>query len=87
MAGIATRTGPDGQLIIETAAGDRFIPQLMDILVSSQPAISLESVNLSRPTLEDVFIKLTGHAIRATEADATDHLRAQARVWGGGRRR
>ena len=86
MAGITTRSGPDGQLIIETAAGDRFIPQLMDLLVSSQPAITLESVNLSRPTLEDVFIKLTGHAIRAADADATDDMRVQARMWGGRRR-
>jgi ABC-2 type transport system ATP-binding protein len=84
--GLATRLGPEGQLIIETEAGDRFIPQLMDILGSVQPGISLESVNLSRPTLEDVFIKLTGHAIRAADADPADEMRVQARMWGGRRR-
>jgi ABC-2 type transport system ATP-binding protein len=58
----------------------------MDILGSVQPGISLESVNLSRPTLEDVFIKLTGHAIRAADADPADEMRVQARMWGGRRR-
>jgi ABC-2 type transport system ATP-binding protein len=38
-------------------------------------------------TLEDAFIKLTGHAIRADEASATDELRSQARMWGRGSRR
>jgi len=38
-------------------------------------------------SLEDAFIKLTGHAIRADEAGATDQLRAAARQWGRGARR
>jgi hypothetical protein len=55
----------------------------MDILASGEPGIALESVNLSRPTLEDVFIKLTGHAIRASDADPAHDLRVQARMWRG----
>jgi ABC-2 type transport system ATP-binding protein len=82
-----TRPGPDGQVIVETTDGDRFIPQLIDMLSSAVPAISVQSVNLSRPTLEDVFIKLTGHTIRASEADATQPLRQMARMWRGGARR
>ena len=34
------------------------------------------------PTLEEAFIKLTGHAIRSEEAGAVDQLRQAARVWG-----
>ena len=37
-------------------------------------------------SLEDAFIKLTGHAIRAEEATGTDRLRAQSRMWRGGKR-
>src|SRR3990167_9447292 len=36
--------------------------------------------------LEDAFIKLTGHAIRAEEATGTDRLREQSRMWRGGKR-
>ena len=84
--GIDTRPGPDGQLIVETPNGDRFIPVLIDVLDSDTPPIAVESIGLSRPTLEDVFIKLTGHAIRAAEADATQPLRQMAQMWRGGRR-
>jgi len=34
------------------------------------------------PTLEDAFIKLTGHAIRTEEASAADQFRTHARAWG-----
>ena len=38
-------------------------------------------------TLEDAFIKLTGHGIRAEEASAVDQLRGMAKMWGRGSRR
>jgi ABC-2 type transport system ATP-binding protein len=85
MSGVDARTGPDGQLIVETAEGDRFIPQMMDVLAGGSPPVAVQSVNLSRPTLEDVFIKLTGHAIRAAEADAVQPWRQMARMWTGRR--
>src|SRR6185503_10116313 len=76
--GADSRPGPDGQLIVETPNGDRFIPVLIEALANDDPPITVESIGLSRPTLEDVFIKLTGHAIRASEADATQPLRQMA---------
>jgi ABC-2 type transport system ATP-binding protein len=85
--GCESRPGPDGQFIVETAEGDRFIPVLIDVLASGDPSSAVESINLSRPTLEDVFIKLTGHAIRASEADASQPMRQMARLWSGGGRR
>ena len=71
---------------VETPNGDRFIPVLIDMLGNDNPPITVLSIGLSRPTLEDVFIKLTGHAIRASEADATQPLRQMARMWTGTRR-
>ncbi len=76
---IEPRTGPEGQLIIETAHGDRFIPQIVSTLVESETPVRVQSIDLRRPTLEDVFIKLTGRAIREEEASARDQMRGHMR--------
>jgi ABC-2 type transport system ATP-binding protein len=73
-AQLAVRRGPDGELILEMEQGDRFIPQLMSLLAADD-AIQIESVNLRRPTLEDVFIKLTGRELRAEEAKPQEEMR------------
>jgi ABC-2 type transport system ATP-binding protein len=78
-----TRTTEDGRLIVETAEGDRIIPTLMDVLRAASPAIQVDSVGLSRPTLDDVFVKLTGHAIRTSDADEVQPLRDMAKLWMG----
>jgi ABC-2 type transport system ATP-binding protein len=87
MPGIETRSGPDGQLIVETAHGDRFIPEMIARLGEGPDRIEVSAVSLSHPTLEDVFVKLTGHTIRQQGADPMDRMRMGARMWGGGRRR
>jgi len=79
---VEPRLGPDGQLIIEIAQGDRFIPQMMATLTNSGVPLVVQSVNLRRPTLEDVFIKLTGHAIREEEASVKDQMRLRRRMFG-----
>jgi hypothetical protein len=53
---------------------------------SAEPAIHVQSISLSRPTLEDVFVKLTGHAIRPSEAEGNQSLRNMAKMWSGRRR-
>ena len=86
VAGVETRPGPEGQLIVETKSGDRFIPQMMELLARGTPAIAVETISVSRPTLEDVFIKLTGHAIRGGEAES--QMRTMMKMWrGAGARR
>ncbi|MFQ5944595.1 MAG: ATP-binding cassette domain-containing protein, partial [Anaerolineales bacterium] len=67
--GFETRTGPEGQLIVETERGDQFIPKIIETFSNGAKPIQVQSVSLRQPTLEDVFIKLTGHAIRDEEAD------------------
>ena len=49
------------------------------ILVQETPARLKASTRTK--TLEDAFIKLTGHGIRADEASGTDQLRAHRRLW------
>jgi len=51
-----TPTSLNGTLRIEKQAGHSFISQVVDAFPEM-----IEGVNLSRPTLEDVFIARTGH--------------------------
>lgn len=83
---VQPRPGPDGHLIVEIAQGEQFIPSMMLTLSNSGSPVEVQSVNLRRPTLEDVFIKLTGRAIREEEASAKDQLRNRVRMYRGGRR-
>jgi ABC-2 type transport system ATP-binding protein len=49
----------NGGLFIETERGEEFIPKLLHAL-----PVRTKSVNLQKPTLNDVFLKLTGRTIR-----------------------
>ena len=56
--GIEGKRDSDG-LVFEVANGEEFIPLLVGRLETS-----IRSVSMRRPTLDDVFLKLTGHEIR-----------------------
>jgi ABC-2 type transport system ATP-binding protein len=71
----------DTRLRLEVEAGAEFIPRLVREL-----GVAVSSVDLHRPTLDDVFLKLTGRAIREGEADPLAMLRLRGRLWRGGRR-
>ena len=71
----------DGQLRIEIQDGAAFVPRLVREL-----SMPLTSVALRRPSLDDVFLKLTGHAIRVESAGEADQMRTMMRMWRGGRR-
>ena len=72
----------DGRLRLEVPNGAEFIPRLVCDL-----GVTVESVDLHRPTLDDVFLKLTGHVIRDQEADPLAIARMHGRLWRGGARR
>jgi ABC-2 type transport system ATP-binding protein len=55
----------DGQLSLTMERGDKRIPELMNI--ARQTGIDVQSVNLRKPSLEDVFLHFTGHSIREKE--------------------
>jgi ABC-2 type transport system ATP-binding protein len=76
-----TAIAAGGELRLEVERGDEFVPELVR---SITPRV--EAISVSRPTLDDVFIKLTGHAIREQDASAVDPLRQMGRMWSGGRR-
>ena len=64
----------DGKVSFSVPRGETFLPQLCGRFETP-----LISIGVHRPTLDDVFIKLTGRALRDDEAGATDQLRAASR--------
>jgi len=63
-----------GGLSFEIANGAQFIPTLVSAL-----SIKILSISLRRPTLDDVFLKLTGRQLRDQEAGAREILKDQMR--------
>ena len=64
-------------LKFEVPQGSNFIPQLVSSL-----SIPIRSLSLRRPTLEDVFIKLTGKGLREEELSGAEALREWVRRHG-----
>ena len=55
-------TAADGTLKLTVERGEQALPALLRVLDAA--AVTLESINLSRPTLDDVFLTLTGRSLR-----------------------
>ncbi len=66
----------DGGVVVERDSGALFVPQV----VSAFPGL-VDSVGVKRPTLDDVFLKLTGRVIREEGASSVDRMRIAARAW------
>lgn len=66
----------NGMINFSVKQSDTFLPEFMRSFRSG-----LRSISVHRPTLDDVFLKLTGRAIRDQEASAWDQMR---RMMGGG---
>jgi ABC-2 type transport system ATP-binding protein len=68
----------DGAVRVEVGQGDRFVPELLRNF-----PIAVQSVDIARPTLNDVFLQLTGRAIREEQASDQDRLRTALKRRGG----
>jgi ABC-2 type transport system ATP-binding protein len=55
-------TSADGALKLTVEHGEQALPSLLRVLDGA--GVTLESINLSRPTLDDVFLTLTGRSLR-----------------------
>ncbi|MBV9231522.1 MAG: ATP-binding cassette domain-containing protein [Chloroflexi bacterium] len=71
-----------GDLIFEITDGEELVPRVVETVTAR-----IASISVRRPTLDDVFIKLTGHEIRDEEADSKEQMRSfiRQRGWGGRR--
>ncbi|MGH7721827.1 MAG: ATP-binding cassette domain-containing protein [Candidatus Dormibacteria bacterium] len=66
MATLGVNPVPDGDTLrVEVQDGAQFVPQLITAL-----SVPVTTVTVRRPSLDDVFLKLTGRAIRDAEADS-----------------
>jgi ABC-2 type transport system ATP-binding protein len=74
-------TQVDGTLQVEVADSASFMPRLF-----SELSVPISAVSARRPSLDDVFLKLTGRAIREQGNTSLDTMRNFGRMWGGGRR-
>jgi ABC-2 type transport system ATP-binding protein len=55
-------TASDGELRLTVEHGDEALPVLLRVL--DEAGITLHTINVSRPTLDDVFLTLTGRSLR-----------------------
>mgnify|MGYP002395975732 CR=1 FL=1 len=53
--------------------GEEIMPQIIELL--RQKGITVKTITLSRPSLQDVFLKHTGSTIRDREASSTEQFR------------
>ena len=70
----------NGSLRVEVADGAAFMPRLV-----REAGVAVTSVAFHRPSLDDVFLKLTGHAIREEECRIDRQMRMFGRAWTGRR--
>ena len=69
-------TEEEGVLQLEVDHGEQFLPRLFQ--ESSNP---IDWIELRKPTLEDVFLRLTGRTIREEDVSTKERLRTDMRRW------
>ncbi len=70
----------EGAVTFSVASGESFVPRLFAGL-----SVPIQTVSVSRPTLDDVFMSYTGTTIRDAEASGNDAMRQMAARWRGRR--
>jgi ABC-2 type transport system ATP-binding protein len=66
----------EGAVTFGVAEGEQFVPRLF-----AELGQQISAVNVSRPSLDDVFMSYTGSTIRDAEASGgSDHMRNMARI-------
>jgi ABC-2 type transport system ATP-binding protein len=70
----------NGELHFQVGHGAEFVPRL-----AADFAGRIQSLQVKQPSLDDVFLHLTGHAIREEESKAIDQLRQFGQMWRGRR--
>jgi ABC-2 type transport system ATP-binding protein len=66
----------DGAVTFSVESGEQFVPRLFTELT-----VPIQSVSVSRPTLDDVFMSYTGKTIRDAEATGSDRMRYMVNAW------
>jgi ABC-2 type transport system ATP-binding protein len=82
---IATRYGVavhqvNQEFHFQVAHGAEFVPRLVADLIGR-----IRSIQVKPPSLDDVFLRLTGRVIREEEGTALDRMRQARKMWNGRR--
>ncbi|MEV0665966.1 ATP-binding cassette domain-containing protein [Actinomadura luteofluorescens] len=67
----------EGAVAFSVASGEAFVPRLF-----AELSVPIRSVNVARPSLDDVFMSFTGTTIRDAEASASAGMRMAMRARG-----
>ncbi|GAA4289906.1 ABC-2 type transport system ATP-binding protein [Actinomadura luteofluorescens] len=67
----------EGAVTFSVASGEAFVPRLF-----AELSVPIKSVNVARPSLDDVFMSFTGTTIRDAEASASEGMRMAMRAKG-----
>ncbi len=59
--------------------GEGKIPEI--VKVAEEIGVDIESINLRKTSLEDIYLHYTGRMIREEEADTGERMRIMARRW------
>ncbi len=65
----------EGAVAFSVASGEAFVPRLF-----AELGVPIRSVNVARPSLDDVFMSFTGSTIRDAEASGNDRMRMAMRA-------
>ncbi len=68
----------DGEFHFEVAGGAEFVPRVVEDFKGR-----IKSIQMKQPSLDDVFLHLTGRAIREEESSPLDLMRQGKRLWTG----
>jgi ABC-2 type transport system ATP-binding protein len=68
-------TTSEGELTFSVEEGEHFVPRLFSDL-----PVAIRSVNVARPTLDDVFMTYTGRTIRDAEASSSEVNKQQMKA-------
>jgi ABC-2 type transport system ATP-binding protein len=70
----------NGSLMLHVSNAANHIAELVKI--ADKHSISITSINMHQPTLEDVFLHYTGRKIREQEADPKESMRLRRKAFG-----
>jgi len=68
---VSSTQASDGELAVYVDNGETAVPSIMHLL--SNEGIEVKTISVSRPSLDDVFLKYTGRTIRSDEGKATTY--------------
>jgi len=66
-----TATMSEGAVAFHVPGGEQFVPRLF-----AELGVAIQSIRVSRPTLDDVFMSYTGRTIRDAEASGNEKMRS-----------